>query len=102
MTENEVKPLFKGGADSAEFLCNIGGEVSLWRIGRGVGNDSSIRAYTADFKGEWLSDLQDHEAYIKKLGPYPAMQKHIDTLRRNIDVIKLYGAMLQEPRSGVG
>lgn len=65
MTENEVKPLFKGGADSAEFLCNIGGEVSLWRIGRGVGNDSSIRTYTADFKGEWLSDLQDHEAYIK-------------------------------------
>lgn len=102
MTENEVKPLFKGGADSAEFLCNIGGEVSLWRIGRGVGNDSSIRAYTADFKGEWLSDLQDHEAYIKKLGPYPAMREHAEILRRNMDAILVYAAMLGEKHSGVG
>jgi hypothetical protein len=100
MTENEVKPLFKSGGSSAEFLCNINGEVSLWRIGKGVG--SVIRAYTADYNGEWMSDLQDHEAYIKKLGQYPAMQRHIDTLRRNIDVIKLYGAMLEETRSGVG
>lgn len=99
-TEDEVKPLFKGGADSAEFLCNINGEVSLWRIGEGI--FGSIRAYTADFKGEWLSDLQDHEAYIKKLETFPHVPEHIDTLRRNIDVIKLYGAMLEETRSGVG
>jgi hypothetical protein len=100
MTEEEVKPLFKIGGSSAEFICNINGEVSLWRIGKGVG--SVIRAYTEDYSGAWLADLENLEAYIKKLEPYPAMQEHTDTLRRNIDVIRLYGAMLQETRSGVG
>lgn len=102
MTEDEdkVKPLFKSGGSSAEFLCNINGEVSLWRIGIGFG--SSIRAYTEDYRGTWLSDLKNLEEYIKGLASFPTMQEHADTLRRNIDVIKLYGAMLEETRSGVG
>jgi hypothetical protein len=100
MTENEVKPLFKGGVDSAEFLCNINGEVSLWRIGEGI--FGSIRAYTEDYNGTWLDDLKDHEVHIKKLEALPEFYEHADRLRRNIDVIKLYGAMLQETRSGVG
>jgi hypothetical protein len=100
MTENEVKPLFKSGGSSAEFLCNINGEVSLWRIGKGIG--SVIRAYTEDYKGTWLNDLEKHEVHIERLEIFPNMREHADTLRRNIDVIKLYGAMLQETRSGVG
>lgn len=100
MTENEVKPLFMSGGSSAKFLCNINGEVSLWRIENGF--SSVIRAYTADFNGTWLDDLKDHEVYIKKLKASPNMWEHAAALRRNIDVIKLYGAMLQEPRSGVG
>jgi hypothetical protein len=99
-TEDEVKPLFKSGGSSAEFICNINGEVSLWRIGKGFG--SSIRAYTEDYNGTWLDDLKDHEVHIKKLEAFPKFYEHADTLRRNIDVIKLYGAMLQETRSGVG
>lgn len=103
MMDVEVKPLFKSAAASsrdAEFLCNIGGEVSLWRIGNGVG--SSIRAYTADYKGAWISDPQDLEVYVKRLEFVPSMQEHAAALRRNIDVIKLYGVMLEETRSGVG
>ncbi len=100
MTENEVKPLFMSGGSSAEFICNINGEVSLWRIGKGFG--SSIRAYTADYEGTWLNDLKEHDAHLKTLEPYPAMRGHAEILRRNIDVIKLYGAMLEETRSGVG
>jgi hypothetical protein len=100
MTENEVKPLFKTGSSSAEFICNINGEISLWRICNGVG--SRIRAYTAHGRGTWLYDLQDHEAHIKKLEAFPKFYEHAAALLRNIDVIKLYGAMLQETRSGVG
>jgi len=100
MTENEVEPLFKSGGSSAEFICNIGGEVSLHRIGNGAG--SVIRAYTEDYKGTWLDDLQDHEAHLRKLEAFPNMWEHAAALRRNIDVIKLYGAMLEETRSGVG
>jgi len=100
MTEDEVKPLFKSGGSSAEFICNINGEVSLWRIGIGFG--SSIRAYTEDYRGTWLSDLKNLEEYIKGLASFPTMQEHAAALRRNIDVIRLYGAMLQETRSGVG
>jgi hypothetical protein len=100
MTDEEVTPLFKSGGSSAEFLCNINGEVSLWRIGNGVG--SSMRVYTSDYTGAWLDDLEKHEVHIKRLEIFPNMRKHADTLRRNVDVIKLYGAMLQETRSGVG
>jgi len=101
--ENEVKPLFKPAAaasGNAEFLCNINGEVSLWRIGNYI--DSSIRAYTSDYKGAWLADLQDHVAHLRRLEAFPKFHEHANTLRRNIDVIKLYGAMLEETRSGVG
>jgi hypothetical protein len=100
MTEDEVKPLFMSGGSSAEFLCNINGEVSLWRIG--IGSSSVIRAYTEDYRGTWLDDLKDHEEYIKGLASFPKFYEHADTLRRNIDVIRLYGAMLEETRSGVG
>jgi hypothetical protein len=103
MTENEVNPLFNPAAATsgdAEFLCNINGEVSLWRIGKGVG--SSIRAYTSDYKGAWINDLQEHDAHLRRLEAFPKFHEHANTLRRNIDVIKLYGAMLEETRSGVG
>lgn len=101
MTENEdeVKPLHRPvvGHGDCYFVCNINGEVSLWYV---IGR---LRAYTAHGRGTYMEDLlRDPEERLEGLSKRPSMRGHAEILRRNIDVIKLYGAMLQEPRSGVG
>ena len=99
MSDEEVKPLHgpADGISNCYFICNINGEVSLWDI------NGRPRAYTARAIGTNVENLLQYpEGHIENLRRWPPLREHADILRRNMDAILVYGAMLGEKHSGVG
>ena len=88
MTSN-VKPLFSPSAvayGDAQFIANIGDEISLWRIPL-----QGLRIYPANSWGLWVYSLR----YRLEESNDPQDPK-IEKTMRHIDVIEVYAAMLGE------
>jgi hypothetical protein len=87
MTSN-VKPLFSPAAvayGDAQFIANIGGELSLWRIPL-----QGLRIYPANSWGLWVDGSL--RGKLENDVQSPLIQK----VKRHIDVIEVYAAMLGE------
>jgi len=90
MMDVEVEPLFWPGPSlrmEARFICNIGGELSLWNIG------SKLRVYGADSYGIWLSSEEQIREQIAVAKLY-ADSETIPAVARNYETVILYMRML--------
>ena len=84
-----VKPLFSPAAvayGDAQFIANIGDELSLWRIPL-----QGLRIYPANNWGLWVLGLRERLEESSD----PQDPKLVKTMR-HIDVIEVYAAMLGE------
>jgi hypothetical protein len=90
MTSN-VTPLFSPSLASyykdAQFIANIGDEISLWRIFPGRG---ALRVYPANLWGLWV------DGSLRGRLENDAQSPLIQQVKRHIDVIEVYAAMLEE------
>jgi len=97
MTDSEVKPRFSPGlimtlGNEAQFVCNIGGELSLWRV------HNKLRVYFEHANGIWLYDdealddesLEDviEELGVRVLDGVNAVARHADTLRVYMQMLR--------------
>jgi len=91
MMDVEVTPLHGPAlALRGYFVCNINGEVSLWNM------NGTLRVYTARSCGAQVIDLVEaHEKHLEILDRWPTMRDHAEILRRNMDTILVYAAMLK-------
>jgi hypothetical protein len=91
MMDVEVEPLFRPGQSLIErsrFICNIGGELSLWVVG------SELRVYGADSYGIWLGSEEKIREQIAVAKIY-ADSKTIPAIARNYEAVLVYMRMLQ-------
>lgn len=85
MADDEVKPLFFPASPArtkAQFIANIGGELSLWRFG------SALRVYVRNYVGYWVVGLRDRLRGTSS--------EELRKLLRHMDLIEVYAAMLME------
>lgn len=90
-TENEVKPLFRPGPSlrvEARFICNIGGELSIWDVG------TVLRVYGEDRYGIWLESEEKIMEHITRAKMY-SNNETIPAIARNAEAVILYMRMLQ-------
>ena len=83
-----VKPLFSPAAvayGDAQFIANIGDELSLWRIPL-----QGLRIYPESNWGYWVLGLR------KMLEAHDPQDPRVKKTMRHIDVIEVYAAMLGE------
>jgi hypothetical protein len=106
MIETEVEPLFRPGESiiaKSRFICNIGGELSLWN----VGDPPELRIYGANSYGLWLESEEAVERHIARTGSYISTQTIVDpqsdlyyskinnALARNHETVLVYMRMLK-------
>ena len=87
-----VKPLFSPAAvayGDAQFIANIGDELSLWRIPL-----QGLRIYPESNWGYWVLGLR--ERLTKGYDEYDPQDPRVTKTMRHIDVIEVYAAMLGE------
>jgi hypothetical protein len=106
MTETEVKPLHTPGAilsGDAHFICNIGDEISLFRV------NGSLRVYVSHAHGIWLygeNDLDELIAEVTENKIYnlnrPLNQADSSIIVRHADIVRVYMRMLGKGRPDVG
>jgi hypothetical protein len=93
-TEDEVKPLFWPGKsliNGARFICNIGGELSIWGMG------DVLRAYGEDGFGIWLESEKKIREHIAIAHRYSSNET-IPAIARNVEAVLVYMSMLQGAR----
>jgi hypothetical protein len=102
MTDSEVKPLFSPGlimtlGGEAQFVCNIGGELSLWRV------HNKLRVYFEHANGIWLYDdealdaealdAESLDAVVEELGV--RVRDGVNAVARHADTLRVYMQMLR-------
>jgi hypothetical protein len=97
MTDSEVKPLFSPGlimtlGGEAQFVCNIGGELSLWRV------HNKLRVYFEHANGIWLYDDEALDAeslddVVEELGV--RVRDGVNAVARHADTLRVYMQMLR-------
>jgi hypothetical protein len=90
-TEDKVKPLFWPGEsliEKARFICNIGGELSLWDV------DPVLRVYGANSYGIWLESEEKIMEHIARAHLY-ANSETIPAIARNVEAVLVYMRMLR-------
>ena len=87
-----VKPLFSPAAiayGDAQFIANIGDELSLWRIPM-----QGLRIYPENNWGDWVLGLRERPT--KGYEEYVPQDPRVKKTMRHIDAIELYAAMVGE------
>jgi hypothetical protein len=105
MIETEVKPLHTPGkilSGDTHFICNIGDEISLFRI------NGSLRVYVAYAHGIWLYNEDDLDELIAEVTDNkiynlnrPLNQPESSIIVRHADIVRVYMRMLGKGRPPV-
>lgn len=94
MTETEIEPLFSPAGsltDKARFICNIGGELSLWVMDTYPPN---LCIYGADRYGIWLESEGVVQRCLDRMGSR-INTRTLEAIARNQDAIFVYMRMLK-------
>ena len=97
MTDSEVKPLFSPAlimtlGNAAQFVCNIGGELSLWKV------HNKLRVYFEHANGIWLYvdealDAESLDDVVAELGV--RVRDGVNAVARHADTLRVYMQMLR-------
>lgn len=91
MTDEEVTPLFWPGEslrEKAKFICNIGGELSLWAVG------GKLRVYGVNGYGTWLENEEALKSHVDRVEQF-TNSVTLSAIARNFEAVVVYMRMLQ-------